>query len=105
MVIVRPVTGAAPVGELPPAKVTQSVRMVEEPLLEDFLMQPRSIEPRFQTEFDIAAQRLIGRSGHHAVGPVALIQHEALKDGLAVDPDLLAFNRDGTQARVTLRAI
>jgi len=79
--------------------------VVQEPLLEDLLVQARAVKADGLAHLDVRDQGLVRGRGHHAVGVVALVQHEPLEDGLAVDLDLHAVNGDRAQARVAVRGV
>ena len=96
---------AAPVAELAPDKVAQSVGMVQEPLLENFLMQACTVEADSLAPLNVGDQGGVGGRGHHAVGIVALVQHEPLEDRLAVDLDLQPVNGDCAQPGIAGRAV
>lgn len=74
--------------------------MVEVALLEHLLVQARAVEPGGQPEFDVPHQGLVARGGHQALGPVALVQHQALEDRASVDQDAPAPDRHRAQAGV-----
>jgi hypothetical protein len=66
--------------------------VVQEPLLEDLLVQTRPVKARLQRKLDVPDKIGIGRGGHDTVDVIALIQNEPLKDSLAVDLDFLAVD-------------
>ena len=105
LAVQRPHLAAAPVAELAPHDVAQPVGVVEEALLEDLLVQPRAVEARGLAQLDVADQRLVAGRGHDAVRVVALVEHQPLEDGLAVDLDGLAVDGDAAQAGVALHAV
>ena len=90
MLVHRAVAAAAPVGELAPYQVAQPVGVVQEALLEHLLVQPRAVEAGGHAELDVVDQRLVARRGQDAVGVVALVEHQALEHGLAVELDACA---------------
>ncbi len=72
-------TAAAPIRELAPDQVAQAVGMVQEALLEHFLVQPGAVETGFQAELDIVDQRLLAGGGQDAVGVKSLVEHQSLE--------------------------
>ena len=86
---------AAPVAELAPHQVAELVGVVQEALLEHLLVEARAVEACRHAQLDVAAQRRVRRRGHDAFRVVALIQHQALKHHLAVEPDRLAIDAHG----------
>ena len=82
MVILGAVAAATPIGELAPQQVAQTVGVVEKTLLEDLLVQARSVEAGGQAQLDVGAQRLVVGRCQDAVWIEALVKHQALEERL-----------------------
>jgi hypothetical protein len=95
----------APVAELGPDQVAEPVGVIEEPLLEDLLVQARSVESGGHRQLDVAHERVVVGRRHEGVGPVPLVEHEPLEDRLAVQQDAVAADRHGAQAGVRLDVV
>ena len=68
----------APVGELAPDHVSQLVGPIEEPRLENLLVQPGPVEAHGLRELDVVAQRLVARRGPDAFRIEALIEDQSV---------------------------
>src|SRR5258708_32356962 len=76
------------------------MRVIEEGLLKDFLMEACPVEASSHTECDIMLEGLIAGSGHNAIGVVSLVEYETLKDHLSIYFDSFALNAHVPQSCV-----
>ena len=74
-----------PVRVLAPDHISESVRVIEEPRLEDLLMEPRAVVAASHRKLYVVLQRLIGRRGIDAVRVKALVEYEASEHGFSVN--------------------
>ena len=79
--------------------------MIKEALFKDLLVQARAIEAGSDAELDIFNESGVARRSHDTIGIISLIEHQALEDGLIVDLDRLAINRNAAHAGVALRLV
>src|SRR4051794_36856318 len=79
--------------------------MIEETLLEDLLMETRTVKTCRETQLNITFERFIAWGSHNPIGIVALIEDEALKNDLAVDLNGFPLNSHRTQTGITTHAI
>ena len=77
----------APIGKFAPDQVAELVGPIEEPRLEDLLVQPRAVVTGGHRHLDVVLQRLVGGGGPDAVGIKTLVENQPLEDRLAVDQD------------------
>ena len=94
-----------PVGLFTPYEVAQPVAMVEEALFKDLFVQARAVEAHVHGKADITLQRRVAGRGVDAVGIEALIQHQPLEHGFAVEQQLAASESDGAHAEIALHRV
>jgi hypothetical protein len=100
MVVVWPAPGTSPIGELSPDEIAKVVGVVKETLLEDFLMKAGAIEAGGEADLDVALEGVIGRGCEDAIRVEALVEDEALEDGLAVEQDSFPVDGHGAEGGV-----
>src|SRR5699024_11431605 len=70
----RAVAGDAPVPELAPDQISVQIGPEQHALLEDLLVQARTVEPGLEGEADVGGHRLVARGGHEGLLPVPLVE-------------------------------
>ena len=94
-----------PVSRFSPDHVAELVSPVEEPRLEDFLMQTRAIIAARHAHLDILLQRLVRRRSPEPVGIKPLVKYEPLENWFAVDQDAAPVDGHTAQAEITVQRI
>jgi len=94
-----------PVRVFAPNQVAHPVSMVQEPLLEDLLMEPGTVVAHSQGKLDIVLQGLVRGGGVDAVGVEALVQDQPLEYGFAVKQELVAIQADLPQTEIAFGGV
>src|SRR5215208_5864962 len=87
-------------GHLLPDQETQAIRPVEIPRILDLLVLANAIEPHRLGKLDVAAQSIVIRRRHAAVGPVPLVQDESQLKRAVVQNEPISFDTNRSQRRV-----
>ncbi len=79
--------------------------MIEESLLENLLMQSRSVEAGGERYFYIFYHVAVVGSGVYSVAVEALVENKALENGLAVDEIFKSVEADVAQTEIALDGV
>ena len=92
----------SPVRIFAPYQIAHAVAVIEESLLENLLMQSRSVEAGGERYFYIFYHVAVVGSGVYAVAVEALVEHKTLKNRFAVDEIFESVEADVAQTEVAL---
>lgn len=95
----------SPVRIFAPDDIAQAVAVIEESLLENLLMQSRSVEAGGERYFYIFYHVAVIGSGVYSVAVEALVEHKALENGLAVDEIFKSVKADIAQTEIALDGV
>ena len=87
-------------GQLAPHQQTHLVSPVQVAGILKLLMLTRAVVAHLQGQFDVLTQCIIAGSGQQTVGPVALVEDQALEERGVVQQDVAAGNGDLAHAEV-----
>ena len=90
---------------LVPHQKTQPVGPVEPARVFDLLVFPRPVETERFRELDVAPQRIVVWGRKEAAREVALVEHQALHERLAVEPEPAVPGLHGAQPEIGLYPI
>ena len=102
---VRTAVVDSPVALFAPYDISHSVTVIQESFLKNLLMEPCPVEAGVHGEPDVLLQRLIGGSRIDAVRIEALVQHQPLEHGLAVDQEALPVQPDFPHAEIAVHPV